>query len=98
MFTLGNGVIKFNGLNYVEWSRQIKFQLGVLDLYLAIVLDEKLAAITKTSTDDEHYHCKASERFNSLSLKLMQMMMAENVKPSMPKMDNARKYMMKEYS
>lgn len=94
------GVIKFNGLNYADWSEQIQFQLGYMDLDLAIVTDEKPAAITETSTDDDKSYYEAWVRSNRLCLNLMRMTMAENVKPSMPKTDNAREFMakVKEYS
>ncbi|XP_057451192.1 uncharacterized protein LOC130743094 [Lotus japonicus] len=89
------GVIKFNGLNYADWSEQIQFQLGYMDLDLAIVTDEKPAAITETSTDDDKSYYEAWVRSNRLCLNLMRMTMAENVKPSMPKTDNAREFMAK---
>uniref|UniRef100_A0A2C9V4Z2 Uncharacterized protein n=1 Tax=Manihot esculenta TaxID=3983 RepID=A0A2C9V4Z2_MANES len=58
------------------------------------------AAITETSTEADKSYYKAWERSNRLSLNLIKMTMAENVKPPMPKMDNAREYMLKikEYS
>lgn len=34
MFAFGYGLTKFNGMNCVEWSEQIQFQLGVMDLDL----------------------------------------------------------------
>ena len=99
MFAMGTGLIKFNGLNYADWSEKIHYQLGVLDLDLASV-SEKPAAITETSTEADKSHYEAWERSNRLSLNLMRMTMAENVKPSMPRTDNAREYMLKikEYS
>ncbi|XP_052730111.1 uncharacterized protein LOC128195749 [Vigna angularis] len=97
---LSNNVVKFNGLNYADWSEQIQFQLGVLDLDMAIVMDEMPAAITETSTSDEKSLYEAWHRSNRLSLNLMHMSMAENVKPSMPKTENAKEFMkmIKEYS
>lgn len=53
MFALGNAMTKFNGLNYVDWSEKIQFQLGVMDLDMALVMDEKSATITEDSTEDE---------------------------------------------
>ena len=50
MFAMGNGLIKFNGLNYADWSEQIQFQLGVMCLDMAIV-SEKPEAINEDSTD-----------------------------------------------
>lgn len=47
------GIVKFNGLNYVDWPEQIRFQLGVMDLDQALILDERPIAITENSTNDE---------------------------------------------
>ena len=93
-------MINFNGLNFAEWSEQIHFYLGVMYLDVAIVSDEIPNAITETSTEDEKYLYEAWEKSNRLSLNLMRMTMAENVKPSMPKVENAREFLMKvkEYS
>ena len=41
LFGMGNGLAKLNGLNYAVWSGQIQFQLGVMDLDLALVCDKK---------------------------------------------------------
>ncbi|KAJ1377091.1 hypothetical protein SESBI_49239 [Sesbania bispinosa] len=81
LFGLGNGVVKFTALNYDDWSEQIQFQLGVFDLDLAIVMDEMPSSITETSTDDDKSLYEAWQRSNRLSLNLMRMTMAENVKP-----------------
>jgi len=53
MCGLGNSVIKCNGFNYVDWYKQIQFQLGSFDLDLAIVMDEMPLAINETITIDE---------------------------------------------
>ena len=95
LFALGNAVVKFNGLNYADWSEQIQFHLGVMDLDLALISDEKPTALTETSTEADKSLYEAWERSNRLSLNLMRMTMAENIKPSMPKTDNARKFMRK---
>ena len=58
MFALGNGLIKFNGLNYAEWSEQVQFQLGVMSLDMAIVSD-RLEALTEDSTDAQKTHFEA---------------------------------------
>ncbi|KAK6131948.1 hypothetical protein DH2020_034309 [Rehmannia glutinosa] len=96
----GNTVVKFNGLNYADWSEQIHFTLGIMDLDLAIVTDEKPAAITETSSEADKSLYEAWERSNRLRLNLMRMTMAENIKPSMPNTDSAGEFMMKvnEYS
>ncbi|KAL2318813.1 hypothetical protein Fmac_032689 [Flemingia macrophylla] len=100
LFALGNSVVKFNGLNYADWSEQIQFQLGIYDLDLAIVMDEAPPAITETNTADDKSLYEAWKRSNRLALNLMRLSMDENVKPSMPKTDNAREFMniLKEYS
>ena len=66
---------------------------------LAIV-SEKPMAIIETSTEADKSFYEAWERSNRLSLNLMRMTMVENVKPTMPKTDNAKEFMLKikEYS
>ncbi|XP_050890681.1 uncharacterized protein LOC127096106 [Lathyrus oleraceus] len=89
MFALGNAMTKFNGLNYADWSEKIQFQLGVMNLDMALIMDEKPAAITEDSTEDEKALLEDWERSNRLSLNLMRMTMADNVKPSIPNTENA---------
>ncbi|XP_058754587.1 uncharacterized protein LOC131627724 [Vicia villosa] len=91
---------KFNGLNYADWSEKIQFQLGVVDLDVTLIMNEKPAAITKDNMEDESSLFEAWERSNRLSLNLMRMTMAENVKPSIPNPENAKEFMknVKEYS
>ena len=100
MFALGNLMIKFNRLNYADWFEMIQFQLGVVDLDLALVMDESPPIVTETSTDADKSLYEAWERSNRLALNLMRLTMAANVKPSMPKTDNAREFMrlVKDYS
>ncbi|GAB2270880.1 hypothetical protein Dimus_038883 [Dionaea muscipula] len=95
IFASANSVVKFNGLNYDDWSEQIRFTLGIMALDLAILTDEKPSAITDASSENEKSRYEAWERANRLSLNLMRMTMAESVKPSMPKTENAREFMRK---
>ena len=46
-----------NGLNFSEWREQIKFYLGVKDLDLSL-REEKLSAITDSSSEEEKVHYK----------------------------------------
>ncbi|XP_058761385.1 uncharacterized protein LOC131634778 [Vicia villosa] len=100
MFALGNAMTKFNGLNYADWSEKIQFQLGVMDLDMAFIMNEKPAAIMEDSIEDEMSLFEAWERSNRLSLNLMRMTMADNVKSFIPNTENAREFMknVKEYS
>ncbi|XP_050919097.1 uncharacterized protein LOC127136602 [Lathyrus oleraceus] len=52
MFALGNAMTKFNGLNYADWSEKIQFQLGVMNLDMALIIDEKPATITEDNTEE----------------------------------------------
>lgn len=99
-FASGNAIVKFNGLNYANWFEQIHFHMEVMDLDMALMTDEKPAAITETSTENEKAHYELWEKSNRLSLNLMRMTMAENLKPSMWKTENAREFMktIKEHS
>ncbi|KAK9092841.1 hypothetical protein Syun_027752 [Stephania yunnanensis] len=100
MFALGNMMVKFNGLNYNDWSEQIQFQLGVMDLDLTIIVDEKHAVITEASSEEEKSLDEVWEWSKRLSLNLMRMTSAENVKPSMSKTSDTKEFMiqLKEYS
>ncbi|KAI5443778.1 hypothetical protein KIW84_012428 [Lathyrus oleraceus] len=100
MFALDNTMTKFNELNYADWSEKIQFQLGVMNLDMALIMDEKPAAIMEDSTEDEKALLEDWERSNRLSLNLMRMTMADNIKPSIPNTENAREFMknVKEYS
>ena len=82
----------FNGLNFPDWSEQVQFHLGVLDLDLAFQV-EKSAAITDASSNEEKAHYKAWERSNILSLMFMRMIIASNIKSALPKTDNAKEFM-----
>ncbi|RDX89624.1 hypothetical protein CR513_28633, partial [Mucuna pruriens] len=78
----------------------IQFQLGVMDLDLTLVMDEKPLAIMKTSTDADKSLLEAWERSNMLSLNLIRLTMVANVKTFMPKTNDDREFMklVKEYS
>ena len=79
-----SSIVKFNGLNFHEWSEQIQFHLGVLDLDSALLYD-KPAAITDSSNDDERFFHNAWEKSNRLSLMFMRMTIANNIKSTIPK-------------
>ncbi|KAH9615859.1 hypothetical protein KSS87_005381 [Heliosperma pusillum] len=64
-------------------------------LDIVILINEEPAAITDESSEDEKAHYLAWERSNRLSLNLMRMTMADNIKPSMPKTKKAREFMLK---
>lgn len=63
-------VIKFNGLNFNEWSEQFQFHLGVLDLDLALLSDKPEDLNDKSTAEQKSSH-KAWERSNRLSLMFM---------------------------
>ena len=58
LHSLGMSVPVFNGLNFSDWSEQVQFHLGVLDLDLALQV-EKPAAITDASSNEDKTHYKA---------------------------------------
>ena len=53
----------FNGLNSPEWSEQIRFYFGVMDLDLSLQIEEPYA-ITVSSTEGEKIHYKNWEKIN----------------------------------
>ncbi|KAH6822906.1 Ribosomal protein L19e family protein [Perilla frutescens var. hirtella] len=82
----------FNGLNFSYWNEQVQFPLGVLDLDLAI-MEEKPAAITDTSSNEQKAHYKNWERSNRLSLMFMRMTVADSIKTVLPKIECAKEFM-----
>ena len=84
--------VNFNGLNFSDWTEQVQFHLGVLDLDLAI-LEEKPATIIDASSNEEKAHYKAWERSNRLSLMFMRMTVTESIKTTLPKIESAKKFM-----
>ena len=78
-------------MNFPDWSEQVQFHLGVLDLDLAFQV-EKLSAITDASSNEEKSHHKAWERSNRLSLMFMRMSIISNIKSSLSKTDNAKEF------
>ncbi|KAI3448795.1 hypothetical protein Pfo_005460 [Paulownia fortunei] len=75
-------IMKFNGLNFSEWSEQVQFHLRVMDLDLTLMTDKSIAI------DD------VWKRSNRLSLMLMRMTIAENIRLTIPKIDSAKKFIM----
>ncbi|KAL3624762.1 hypothetical protein CASFOL_031430 [Castilleja foliolosa] len=91
LHTHASFVSMFNGHNYTEWCEQIQFHLGVLELDLALHVD-KPAAITDTSSEGEISVHTAWERSNRLSLMLMRMTIASNIKSTLPPTENAKDF------
>lgn len=85
-------VTKFNGTNFSEWKEQVEFTLGVLELDMALLKD-KPAPLTKTSIAKEKDLFNAWERSDRLSTMFLRMIIATNIKTSLPKPENAKDYM-----
>ena len=79
-------------MNFPDWSEQVQFHLGVLDLDLAFQV-EKPASITDASSNEEKAHYKAWARSNRLSLMFMRISIASNIKLALPKTDDAKGFM-----
>ena len=73
----------FNGLNFSKWREQVNFNLGVLDLDLAL-LEEKHANITDMSNEAEKLNQKAWDKSKRLCLSFMRMTIANNIKSTLP--------------
>lgn len=55
-------MIKFNGLNYIDWSEIIWFELGEMDLDLTLIMDESPPITIEINTDDDKFLYEAWER------------------------------------
>ncbi|XP_050233410.1 uncharacterized protein LOC126681897 [Mercurialis annua] len=80
------------GINLSEWKEKVEFTLGVLDLDLALQIEEP-APLTETSNDEQKTLHKAWEKSNRLSLMFLRMTIASNIKTSLPKPVNAKDYL-----
>ncbi|GAB2290772.1 hypothetical protein Dimus_038117 [Dionaea muscipula] len=87
-----SSVTVFSGLHFSEWSEQVNFYLGVLDLDLAL-LQDKPVDITDDSTKDERFELKEWERSNRLSLMFMRMTIANNIKTTIPQTESTKEYL-----
>ena len=83
----------FNGLNFSNWSEQVQFHLGVLDLDTFFFHVEKPATIIDASSTEEKTHYKVWERSNRLSLMFMRMSIENNIKSALPKTGSATEFM-----
>ncbi|XP_057981253.1 uncharacterized protein LOC131166693 [Malania oleifera] len=81
----------FNGLNFADWSEQVQFHLGVLDLDLALLSDQP-AAITDSSSVEEITYYNNWERSNRLSSMFMRMSIANNIKTAIPKIESTKEF------
>ncbi|XP_070005609.1 uncharacterized protein [Nicotiana sylvestris] len=90
--SLASSVTVFNGLNFSEWREQVQFHLGMMDLDL-VLLNDKPAAITDSSSADEKSFYKAWERSNRLSIMFMRMNIANNIKSTIPQTESDREYL-----
>ena len=81
-----------NGLNFSEWSEQIQFHLGFMNLDLALRF-EKPNALTDESTEEDVKFLDDWERSNRLSIMLMRMTLANNIKTTLPSAENAKEFL-----
>ncbi|XP_047252363.1 uncharacterized protein LOC124887209 [Capsicum annuum] len=89
LINTGDGMYRFNGLNFSDWCEQIKLHLGVLDLDVAFY-SAKPTAITKASSDEEKSYYKNWDRSNRLGLMFMRMNIAGNIKTTLSKIESAK--------
>ncbi|XP_019239737.1 PREDICTED: uncharacterized protein LOC109219719 [Nicotiana attenuata] len=87
-----SSITMFNGLNFSKWHEQVQFHLGVMDLDLAL-LNDKPAAITESSSAYEKSFHKAWECSNRMSLMFMRMIIANNIKSTIPQTESSREYL-----
>ncbi|XP_012841550.1 PREDICTED: uncharacterized protein LOC105961831 [Erythranthe guttata] len=88
MYSHASGIKTLSGSNFFEWYEQIQFTLGDMDLDLAL-LTEKPGEITDANSEKEVSLIEAWTKFNRLSLMLIRMTVANNIKTSLPEVDNA---------
>ena len=80
-----------NGTNFLDWSEQVQFHLGVLDLDLAL-RTEKPPVIIEESSAEEKTLSYSWERLNRLSIMFMRMSIANNIKSTFLERDTAKEF------
>ena len=85
--------IKFNGLNYDEWIEYIKYHASITFIDTTLVMENKPAEPTDSSTEAEKDLWETWERSNRLLLSFLKLSIADNVKPSMPRSTNVREFL-----
>ena len=91
IYLIAASVPILNGTNFLDWSEQVQFYLGVTNLDLAL-WTEKPTAITDSSSVEEKAIYQSWERSNRLSIMFMRMKIANNIKSTLPKCDNAKEF------
>jgi hypothetical protein len=91
IYLIAASVPILDGTNFLDWSEQVQFYLGVMNLDLAIWA-EKPTAITDSSNVEEKAKYQSWERSNRLSIMFMRMKIANNIKSTLPKCDNAKEF------
>jgi len=64
-----------------------------MELDFALIMDEKSATNSETRSEEDKSLYHTWDKSNRLSLSLMKITLAENVKPSMPKTKDAKEFM-----
>ena len=80
-----------NGTNFSDWSEQVQFHLGVLDLDLAL-RTEKPPTITEESSVEKKTLSHSWEISNRLSITFMRMSIANNIKSTLPERDTVKEF------
>ena len=85
-------VTVFNGTNFSEWHEQVDFHLDSMDINL-VLLENKPATLTDSSSEAEKLHFKAWEQSNRLCLKFLRMTIANNIKSTIPQTVSAKEFL-----
>ncbi|XP_057949934.1 uncharacterized protein LOC131144957 [Malania oleifera] len=90
--SLASSIPIFNGTNFYDKNDQIQFHLGVLDLDLALRIN-KPAVIIETSSSKQQALYRSWKRSNRSSIIFMRMCIANNIKSTLPQLENAKEYL-----
>ncbi|XP_059455162.1 uncharacterized protein LOC132185401 [Corylus avellana] len=80
-----------NGNNFTDWTENLFFTLGCLELDLALRVDEP-PALTEKSTPQEIAKHEQWERSNRLSLIFMKSHVSKGIRSSIPECTNAKAF------
>ena len=87
-----NSIEPLSGNNFKKWKRDLEIVLGLLDINLALK-EEKLAALTSTSTREQKLRHEKWENSNTLCLLIMEKTITEAIFGGIPTSENAKEFL-----
>ncbi|XP_050140417.1 uncharacterized protein LOC126616408 [Malus sylvestris] len=87
-----NSIEPLSGNNFKKWKRDLEIVLGLLGINIALI-EEKPAALTNTSTNEQKLKFEKWENCNTLCLLIMENTITQVIFDGIPASENAKEFM-----